>query len=587
MLHAKVMHSPSRLACMRCRKHHLKCDADNPSCSRCLKAQISCVYLPSRRGAKRKLSRLDQDGSPEQMTEQPRPPFEFEASNSVNRPANVGTNVDVLEQDVSSSALGESPFFDNRLVRLYYENFHPAHPILVPASLYEGRHYPQYLHQVVKFIGSQFSMLIPSDSLSDSTSGHLKDNTEKTTCTVQALLLYAIIMVGRQEVSQAQRSVAEAIDIALELGMYRKDFATTFSTTLELESESVRRTWWELFIFEIHLASLHSGLSLRCGDVAQDVSLPCEEALYVSPGRIPPPSSLQSLSRRVFLEDEDVYSGYSSFSYRIDAARILARVLVLNGLPAMHQDHLQAVINALISWVNHLPPNKVDIVDMYGNVDEMLFQAHIIIYSAAMLLHLPRSNLQLKLVEMKSRICPAIPFRLSPSLTRHIHDIQAIEASKRLSNLLSARFHAKCYSPCTIPALVLCGITQLCAADIHPSECSDHHYNRVVLVLGCLRSLRDNLRLASEAYYYLKKAGAQSVNSGDSSSRVQEASNARSETGHRYSRDQTADEVVGVPHYMSGVVSPMRLSSYVDPTCRDPLLAQMSFFEFSPARLDT
>ena len=43
---------PSLLACIACRKKHLKCDAQMPVCSRCENKNIECVWTQSRRGYK-------------------------------------------------------------------------------------------------------------------------------------------------------------------------------------------------------------------------------------------------------------------------------------------------------------------------------------------------------------------------------------------------------------------------------------------------------------------------------------------------------------------------------------------------------
>src|ERR1700733_1264050 len=43
---------PSLLACIACRKKHLKCDAQMPVCSRCENKNIECIWAQSRRGYK-------------------------------------------------------------------------------------------------------------------------------------------------------------------------------------------------------------------------------------------------------------------------------------------------------------------------------------------------------------------------------------------------------------------------------------------------------------------------------------------------------------------------------------------------------
>lgn len=98
---------------------------------------------------------------------------------------------------------------DARLIRLFYENFHSAHPFLVPSPLYEKRKYSVYLHQVVQFIGSQYSMILSGDTLYESTALTLSPNVERTPTMVQALHLYSIIMRAHNEISQAESSLTD------------------------------------------------------------------------------------------------------------------------------------------------------------------------------------------------------------------------------------------------------------------------------------------------------------------------------------------------------------------------------------------
>ncbi|KAL5001770.1 hypothetical protein BDV10DRAFT_158652 [Aspergillus recurvatus] len=429
---------------------------------------------------------------------------------------------------------------------------------------------------------------------------------------VQALLLYSIILSARDEHHQAQLSLARAADIALELGMYQKEFAATFSGNQEHEVESLRRTWWELFVVEVYTAALKPKpqLQLNCSQVPYDVPLPCEESSYTSQDTIPTPPSLDSFSMRLFTDEDDeddegqaaASLRYSSYSYRVEAVRILARVLVLNHLPETqtHPDHAQAVTNALVSWTNHLPPHKAaaGIIDMYGAIDEMLFQAHVTIHYAAMLLHLPRSNLNPRLNPPGSdsdskTICPATPsIRLPPSSTRQVHDVMAIEASKNLTNLLSMRPSASArtgqgYSPFTVSGLLLCGLVQLSASERHPPTCADHHHNRVILVLGALKLLRHSWASAREAHRQLRLAAAETVSIISSCRRsVALAGAGVGPVGGRNNSPShcswTARPVPAggnpdlrneaSPASQLPIPSPVFLSEYVDPTCSDPFL---------------
>ncbi|KAJ5215586.1 uncharacterized protein N7498_001993 [Penicillium cinerascens] len=340
----------SSLACMECRKHHIKCDAQKPSCSRCVAAKINCVFLPSRRGARRRLkntTRSVTDAWNDTIPSTPSYPEDgilFTGENAVPQ----YPDPHHLNGLFHHGSLPAPIVPEGRLIRLYYENLHSAHPILVPASLFERWEYPSFLCQVVNFIGSQYSVVLSNDIFHESTRSMLNETAERTPHMVQALLLCSIIMRARNDISQAKSSLSRAIDIALELGMHQENFATKFSGGREYEAESLRRTWWELFGWEVYMAALHAKSNLRCTDAFSIVGLPCEESIYASLRSIPEPTSLASFRARIFAEDEDI-APFSSFAYRIEAVRILARVLVLNSLPETQHDHLQAVANTLVS----------------------------------------------------------------------------------------------------------------------------------------------------------------------------------------------------------------------------------------------
>ena len=427
-------------------------------------------------------------------------------------------------------------------------------------------------------------MVLSSDTYLEPTVEALNMNSaDKTPCMVQALLLYSIIQCARNEFPQAEISFTKALDIALELGMYQKHFASTFTGNQEPEAESLRRTWWELFAVEVYMATIQQKAHLRCGEVPYDVPLPCEEAQYASRETIPEPPCLDSFRMSVFMEDDEDANlhRYSSYSYRIEAIHILARVLILNSLPETHQDHLQAVANAIVSWLNHLPRYKIDIVDVYGNVDEMLFQSHVTVHYAAMLLHLPRSDLRPRFPDTNLYICPVTPVRLSPSLTRHVHDVKATEASKRLSNLLSVRTSTQGYSPFISYMLILCGLVQLATSERHSSDCADHHYNRVILVLGCLKILKRNWALAQTLHSYLRQAASQAIKSGKELRPSPPGNTNFAPASRRESfaaNGPSPARFTPGPLQMNQVSPPsMFMSAYIDPMCNDQLLLNQMY----------
>ena len=436
------------------------------------------------------------------------------SSQGVAHPNLIDISSDQLSQpvmltgnDTGQDNAGQTGAFvsqDDRLPRLYYENFHAAHPILVPSNLYGDRNYPKFLQLVVNFIGSHYIQSSPSQQYKERVAAELTSNPDQSSSMVQAWLLYSIALYARGEFQEAQDAFTRSVDLALELGMNRWTFASSAQAESPIEAESMRRTWWELYVTEIFMAILLKTTSFRCSTVPPEVALPCEESAYTG-GDVPKPRSMLEFKRRIFAAEDDVFS---SFSYRIEATMILCRVLVLNRLRDCHRDHLQAVENALVSWINHLPPGKLEIVDSYGNVDEMMFQAHLTISYAAMLLHLPRSDLQPVLSQPDDRFWPPASGQLSSTFTRFVHSIKATEASRRVSDSISVCPNVQKHTPFIIPALALCGMIQLAISTNHSEDCFDHHCNRVTLILGCLKSTKRTWGLAESAYHCLRSSSA-------------------------------------------------------------------------------
>lgn len=470
---------------------------------------------------------------------------------------------------------------DDRFLRLYYENFHVAHPILVPSAVYHDRQYPEFLQLVVNFTGSHYVSSSPTQQYKDKAFAELTCNPSRSFPMVQAWLIYSITIYARGEWQEAQNAFSHSVELALELGMNRCDFATSIQSETSIEAESMRRTWWELYITDILLAAPFKGNTFLCSTMAPEVGLPCEESAYTGACEIPAPGKILDFKRRIFAPEETVFS---SFSYRIEATTILCRVLVLNKVREYHRDHLQAVENALVSWVNHLPPKKLDIVDSYGNIDEMMFQAHITISYATMLLHLPRSDLQPVLPQADDHFWPVATRSLASTLNRPVHSIKATEASRRISDAISLCPNIIKHTPFVIPALALCGMTQLATAIKHTEECFDHHYNRVTLVLGCLKSTKRIWNLADAAYNHLRISAADGLS--DSMERwstepprkffPSDSASSSTERSHQPTRPATA-----IPDGQD-MLFPPNAPVFVDPTCyNDSFFTSIPDFDIS------
>lgn len=166
--------------------------------------------------------------------------------------------------------------------------------------------------------------------------------------------------------------------------------------------ESWRRTWWELYFLDGLLAGIQQRESFKLWSVECTVPLPCEEAEYMK-GRIPEPRGLVEFDERYFIVNETGTGPkvFSSFAYRVEAIRILGQVLMAvgssspNNPPTMGQQELETRLEAaeasLANWGLHLPDVKKELMKPAaaaspgpggGGVDEMLFQAHMVINSS-------------------------------------------------------------------------------------------------------------------------------------------------------------------------------------------------------------
>jgi hypothetical protein len=99
---------------------------------------------------------------------------------------------------------------------------------------------------------------------------------------VQAMLILAIGLDGYTLQEKALQFLVQAQDIALELGMNRREFAVLNGSELNVLEESWRRTWWELFVVDGMIAGVHQKSSFRLNDIPAEVGLPCEEEQYVN-----------------------------------------------------------------------------------------------------------------------------------------------------------------------------------------------------------------------------------------------------------------------------------------------------------------
>ena len=86
--------------------------------------------------------------------------------------------------------------------------------------------------------------------------------------------------------------------------------------------------------------------------------------------------NLEDYDNSAFDSEETVFSSYT---YRIDAIRILGKILPITDPDVMDYHALDIADASLTNWHLHLPACKKEILGKGLEVDEILFQAHMII----------------------------------------------------------------------------------------------------------------------------------------------------------------------------------------------------------------
>lgn len=308
--------SRSSLACLPCRSRHLKCDGKKPECTRCAEAARECLYTRSRRGgldraalAERRQLLAAVEGLPSLGNVEPAP---------IRRPqpqALLGQDSDPLfispqfripddpgilsDFDLGEAFSGPTPpatpqvqvrdIENDALVNLYYKDFHRFHPFILPQRhLITLCHDPgretsfKPLVTVVRFIGHLYDAKKWSTPFKEFVELCFLQASPNDPVMVQCRLLYSIALFWYGYKEDAKREMDAAVQLALQLGMSRQEFATDNGCQDPVLVECWRRTWWMLFMVDAFYAGTLGAMNFATLDVEARVELPCEESEYES-----------------------------------------------------------------------------------------------------------------------------------------------------------------------------------------------------------------------------------------------------------------------------------------------------------------
>ncbi|KAL7943908.1 hypothetical protein V8C42DRAFT_327145 [Trichoderma barbatum] len=509
------MGTRSSLACLACRSRHVKCDGKRPCCSRCGESGRLCDYAKSRRGGldRAALARLRQLAATEDrlvgnLIRITGPPAIPEARQDHEADACpdaivVDTTRDSVPESYSPAPL-ESPTArihsvgDDTLVDLYYKNFHKLHPLVLPRRhlirlCNDPESHPRLvpLVAVLRLIGHLYGSRDWPTSLQDAVKACFSQASQTDPFMVQCRVLYCIALFWYGYKTEAKNELDIAIRLALDLEMFQRQFATEQGGGDLVLRECWRRTWWMLYLVNGYYVGTVGTMEFALIDVEATVELPCEEFEYET-GEIPEPKTLEDFDCREFALDN---VSFSSFAYLVGAARSVAAAapMAMGITPedvSLHVIH--AADSILDGWLLLLPKVAKQIMNKSGEIDELMFQAHLLIHVSTISLHRPLSDLRFNAVEAISSCARQPPPDLPTPERVNVHTIRvmrSIEAQIYLLALPARPFHHSPFTTCMISEGTL-ALLSACKFLLKGRELSRAR-DQVRMTIGCLKSLGD------------------------------------------------------------------------------------------------
>ncbi|KAF2430088.1 hypothetical protein EJ08DRAFT_649886 [Tothia fuscella] len=510
-----------QVACLPCRSRHLKCDG-GVRCSRCVTENNICSYVKSRRGWKGSRKRLStQQSVPASLSE-------VVSSHDIVRSFEMLPTYDPLDLQIppanntltaaptaspyDSSFPGGVNIFGQRplptaglvlkldlpsvddskpgLINTYYTHFHPAHPFLLPQSqmlqLLNTTSLP-HIELALQYMGSFYIPAASTQSYQQLLLQSISDmSLNRDAHMVQAMLIYAIGLHIADEEEASTTAMGNTITLALELGMHRRNFAQEAGSQDIYVEEAWRRTWWEIFVLDGMFAGTNPTYKLQLFDMKLEVYLPSEDIDLLT-GLPTIPKTLDDYDDALFLNDTPIFP---TSTYRIDAIRLLQKVFAASRASPTESYIVEAADVHLTNWTLHLPPTMRAPMDRDGNVDEILFQAHMIVSACAIMLHRPRSDLSTEDVKEVTTCVGAGQTSPTASLHTDIHTAKAMQAAKDISFLITLPCPLIKHTPFFTCAVTMASIVFLSYWSFIATESGDAFIKENIrLNIGVLKTL--------------------------------------------------------------------------------------------------
>ncbi|KIH95336.1 C6 zinc finger domain protein [Sporothrix brasiliensis 5110] len=480
----------SSLACLLCRSRHLKCDGVRPRCNRCVETAKQCQYTQSRRGGLDRAALAERRRRLEAADRSP-----VESANSSNLPqpsrttyqqynpsppqlaSDVGADLTnsygseppgpaaTLQVDIGNDIAGD-PFITS-----YYENFHKFHPVALPLKHLMRIHQDPRIQLNLRPLIAMLRFI-----------GHIYKAAPTDPILVQCRVLYSIALFWSSYKDESKREMDAAVQLGLDLQMFRQDFAAKYGAQDAVLTECWRRTWWMLYIVDAVYAGTLGAANFVTVDVEATVDLPCEEADYEK-GQIPEPQTLHDFDCRELAPES---TSFSSFAYLVGAVRCSALAISTAPKVAASEESLhilQAADSVINAWLLLLPSSRKQVMSKTGEIDELMFQAHLLI-------HVPLSDLKFNPVEWISSCARHPPRETSSPELINVHTVRvrkSIEAQIRLLALPTEHFRHSPFTTCMVSEGTL-ALLSACTFLLEGKELAVAR-DQIRMTIGCLKTL--------------------------------------------------------------------------------------------------
>ncbi|KAI1333502.1 hypothetical protein F5Y15DRAFT_410322 [Xylariaceae sp. FL0016] len=511
-------------ACLACRSKHLKCDG-KPNCSRCIASNQECVYIASRRGYKgprrgtaaNPNKRRHASASPPSAGGESCPMMLGARVSTVATPNMVslpGVMIHDTLGPVYSATPGmgglqlyQNPFLNGltgamvennmrpqsmpeRCVDSFYYHFYPGHPSVLPKEpllkMARERNLAHLL-AAMRWAGSLYIDAGPSRAtfFDEAMRSIYSPDTPKDGFLIQAMVIVLIGLDGSCQQEKARDVLTDVERIAVEIGLYTRQFATMHGLGNPRLEESWRRTWWDLFVVDGMVAGVHRATNFLLFDIVAD--------------QIPRPAYLEDFDDQIFSGED---RAFSSFAYRVASIRNLGRMMRLpqNGFPP--EENVDRIESLLSNWRMHLPEAKRHCLNKDCQLDEMMFQAHMINHACSIILHQPLSQLDSSPARDVTACAPHRSVQSGDAFNLHTRHI--ITAACEISKMVTYNVPITSHTHFFTCVLTLSSIVHLSKWALYFIQDEDDLRQQIRLNIGALNKLSGVWKAAANASNQVK-----------------------------------------------------------------------------------